>query len=449
MGSIERYTDNEFYFVGNYYKDLCIATGAPRMYPVLGKMDSLGTIQWASHYVLNTPYCSTGAGDLMITSQHDVVVWGNAIMKLDTLGTLFWARRLDDQVQMEFIKELPGGDLLAGFNIENIGAAVGRLDTDGNFLWLKSYFRPLGRVHDALVESDGSVLITGYTEFATTHAFEPYLPGFHPKLFTLKLDGNGDVLWCQGYSTAPFHWYTPNSSRIVRAQDGNAVVLANIGVPTQNFQYRPLLMKLDANGDTLWTRSSGHVNYAYETRSLLAYSDGSYIYNGRIWGTMPDGTQNNWAYLFKTDSLGHLPCFEVHYPMVISPLFPVDSSFTLTSYDGGTRHPAFITDTVYDPIVVYDACTFTTQIRPPVPRTRPMRVRPNPTTGQFMVEFPEPLLKQCHFSVYDTTGRLLYQRPLPTGATWEQIDLSRFGRGTYLLKVTTPEGSCHERVVVE
>jgi hypothetical protein len=82
-------------------------------------------------------------------------------------------------------------------------------------------------------------------------------------------------------------------------------------------------------------------------------------------------------------------------------------------------------------------------------RSRPMSIRPNPTPGRFTVEFPDPLMRDSYYSVYDATGRLLYQRPLPAGATLEEIDLSRFGRGTYVLRVTDPQGSCYERVVVE
>jgi hypothetical protein len=449
LQSIERYSDNSFFFVGIYYKDLCASSGSLRMYPVIGQMDSLGVVQWASHYSMNAPYCSTGAVDLLITSEREVVAWGNALIKVDSIGGLLWAKRFDNAVEIKFVKEIPGGDLLVGMNLQNTGAAVARLDTGGSILWARSYFRPLGSVHDAIVEDADGFLITGFTEIATTDMFTPYPPAFHPKLFALKLNGNGEVLWCHGYSTAPFHWYTTNASRIVRAQDGNYALLANIGVPTQNFWYRPWLAKINPNGDTLWTRSSGHPNYSYETRRLLAYSDGGFIFNGRIWGTMPDGTQNNWAYLYKTDSLGHLPCYEVHYPMVISELFPVDSTVTLTSYDGAERRPAFVNDTIYDPIVVYDACTFTTTLPPRMERSRPMSVRPNPTPGRITVEFPDPLLRDSFYSVFDATGRLLYQRPLPAGATLEEVDLSRFGRGTYVLRVTNREGSCYERVVVE
>jgi hypothetical protein len=39
--------------------------------------------------------------------------------------------------------------------------------------------------------------------------------------------------------------------------------------------------------------------------------------------------------------------------------------------------------------------------------------------------------------------------PLPTGATLEEVDLSRFGRGTYMTRFTSPDGVQHERVVLE
>ncbi|MBK8497393.1 MAG: T9SS type A sorting domain-containing protein [Flavobacteriales bacterium] len=58
-------------------------------------------------------------------------------------------------------------------------------------------------------------------------------------------------------------------------------------------------------------------------------------------------------------------------------------------------------------------------------------------------------MAESYYSVYDALGKLLYQRLLPTGATVEEIDLSRFGRGTYVIKLTDPEGSRHERVVLE
>jgi len=46
-------------------------------------------------------------------------------------------------------------------------------------------------------------------------------------------------------------------------------------------------------------------------------------------------------------------------------------------------------------------------------------------------------------------GKLLFQRPLQPGKETEEIDLSRYGKGTYVIKCTDPEGVYHEQVVVE
>ncbi|MBK7297560.1 MAG: T9SS type A sorting domain-containing protein [Flavobacteriales bacterium] len=65
------------------------------------------------------------------------------------------------------------------------------------------------------------------------------------------------------------------------------------------------------------------------------------------------------------------------------------------------------------------------------------------------MDFVDPLRSDSFYSVYDSMGKLLYQRPLPSGATTEEVDLARFGKGVYLLKISDPEGVRTERVVVE
>ncbi|MCW5899283.1 MAG: T9SS type A sorting domain-containing protein [Flavobacteriales bacterium] len=455
MQSIKKYTENEFYFVGGYWKDTCSTTGAKKTYPVIGRMDSIGNILSIHHYALNAPECSNMAGDLDILSgEGGAIAWGTRdyrffALKVDAAGEPVWAKRFSHQAAFQFIKELPGGDLLAGINMDTAGAVVARMDANGNFLWCKSYIRPRGMLHDALIESDDAFIITGYTDStASTNPFIPLPTTFQPKLFMMKLDGAGEVQWSRGYDSAPNYWYTGQSSRIVKALDGNYVVLATLGHPGYNFFLRPFLMKTDLNGDTLWTRSGGASGYDYFTKDLLAHSDGGYLISGGVWGDLPE-MNTGLPYIFKTDSLGHFSCLERQHPVQVLDLFPTDSNFVLTSIDGATVHPAFVNDTIFDPINVYDACVVTSvqQYRPT--KLRAMRVYPNPTLGRFTVEFADPLMAESYYSVYDAMGRLLYQRPLPTGATLEEVDLSRFGRGTYVLRVTDPEGQRHTRVVVE
>ncbi len=421
-----------------------------QFYPVFGKLDSLGSVLSVRSYELDNACRSIPKG-LEITQVGSIITWGRDgslfALKVDSNLNHVWSKQFYRDGEFQFIKELPSGDLLAGINMDTAGAVVARMDAEGNFLWCKSYIRPEGRVHDAIIESDSSFIITGFTEYSDQHMFLP-LPGdFHPKLFMMKLDSEGDVQWCKGYDSAPDLWYTARWSRIEKTQDGNYVVLATLGYPQNNQFHRISLMKTDPNGDTIWTRCVGAAGKDFYTRNLLVCSDGGIMLSGGGWGDFPGAT--SMSYIFKADSLGHFDCNEINCAIALSDLFPTDSSFTLTSVDGATAYPAYVQDTVYDAIQVYNACTTTG-----VPhlynqgKGKP-RIRPNPSTGHFTVEFTDSLSADSFYSVYDAVGKLLFQRPLATGQESEEIDLSRFGKGTYLVRITSKGGVGNERVVVQ
>jgi hypothetical protein len=291
--------------------------------------------------------------------------------------------------------------------------------------------RPAGSVNACQIESDSSFTIIGLTD---VHASS------NQKLFMMKLNADGDVQWCRGYAYAN-HWDATYPIRLVRTIDQNYALIAISGGG------RPVLMKTNMNGDTLWTRAYGVPGYGYETGDLLATLNGEFLFSGIVNGNLPD-MNTGLPYVFRTDSLGYLPCTPVlQLPFVINELFPVDSSFTLLSVDGAVGIPGAVNDTVFGAVTVYNGCVITST--PQYRNERRFQAFPNPNTGHFTVQFNDPLMAESYYSVYDTMGRLLFQRPLPTGKQTEQIDLSRFGKGTYVIKFTEKEGTCFERVVVE
>lgn len=444
---------NCFYFTTSTLPVSCpwgVSGNLNLVHPVIGKMDSLGNTQVVRKYELNTGICRGTPGGLEVTADKGVLTWGREhnfyLMRTDSTLAPIWSKRIGNSGGVQFIKELPGGDLLAGMNMDTEGAVVARMDAHGQFLWCKSYIRPKGMVHDAVIESDDSFIITGYTDSTNINMLTPLPTTFQPKLFMMKLNGAGEIQWCRGYNSAPNLWYTPRPSKIVKTLDGNYALLATLGYPQNNSFFRPYLMKTDLNADTLWTRSVGANGYDHYTMDLLAYSDGGYMFSGGVWGDMP-GLNSSLKYIYKTDSTGHFSCMEKQHAIEVLELFPTDSSFVLASMDGVTSvYPILVTDSILDPNLFseYDGCIITTA--PHHPPTRKPRLYPNPNTGRFTVQFEDPLLAESYYSVYDTTGKLLLQRPLPTGATVQEVDLSRFGAGTYVIKFTTPDGVCHERV---
>lgn len=453
--SCRRKADDRFMFATSYQLDTCGASGSftvPYTHPAIGIMDTTGNILAYKHYVLGEG-CRNAAGDLVVTADNGAVVWGSDtsffILKVDSNLAPVWSRRFGDPGGIQFVKELPGGDLLVGANMGSIGAVVARLDADGNVLWSKSYIRPTSMVHDAVIEADDSFIVTGVTESTTSLFTVPLAPEYHPKLFMMKLDGAGAVQWCRGYENAPERWYAAQPSRIERTLDGNYVMLATSGVHDNGLNYnhfsRLHLMKTDVNGDTIWTSAVGASDFNFYAMDLLVYSDGGYMMSGYAWGELPN-LNSSCAFIFKSDPGGSLSCMqEVHHVQVVD-LFPSDSTVTLSSTDGVVEQPAMMGDTIFT-FSTYDACSVTAlPVRHKAPR---FSVHPNPNTGRFTVQFADPLMAESYYSVYDAMGKLLLQRRLPPGATVEEVDLSHFGSGTYIIKFTSPDGVCHERVVVE
>lgn len=448
-----RYTDNQFYFVCPYWKDTCSTNpGSAAAYPAIGRMDSLGHIANLNYYELSDPECWNVWLDLELASDGSVFTWGVSpasffVLKADPVGLPIWGRRYAHTGGFGSVKELSNGDLLAAINLDTAGAVVARMDASGNMLWCNSYFRPGGMVQDVLVQSDDSFIVVGYTDSIGLRVnAPPPLPEYDPTLFMMKLDGAGSVQWCKGYQVEDL-WYTNwRGARVVATQDNKLAVLANLGVNPFDLAHQTILMKTDLNGDTLWSRSPGVEAFDYYGLDLVACSDGGYMMQGWITGpSIALPAQAN-SYVCKTDSLGHVPCFETWQPVEVFDLFPVDSAVTLHSVTGLTVHPAIAQAAIWEPYVAYDPCLYNAM--PPTQAGR-FHLFPNPCGGILNMEFTEPLMPYSDCSVYDGMGKLVLQEPLPGTTMRFQLDLSHLGSGSYIIKLTIPDGVFHEQVMVE
>ncbi|MBL7950808.1 MAG: T9SS type A sorting domain-containing protein [Flavobacteriales bacterium] len=390
-------------------------------------------------YRLNGPDCTGHPDDLLVTSDGSVLIWGKSsfyALKASASGEVIWAKRFNGSGGFDFIKELPSGDLLAGVSMDGAGATVLRMSPMGEVLWCRSYFRPTGVMCDAIIRSDGSFAVVGFTT-GRPHEYPPP-PGYDPSLFVMELDGAGDIQGCRGFD-AEAVWDVQYSARATPTSDGREVFMVSSSTGS-------MLMKLQLDGDTLWTRWQGADGFVYEVMGLLAMSDGGFLINGRATGSFSWSPLITRSYFFKTDTMGRLPCFDRQLPVYVTDLAPMDSAFTISANDGADMENVQFENLNVPVFESYEGCVYNSI--PPIEEVS-FHIRPNPNTGHFTVQFADPLRAESYYSVYDTMGKLLVQRRLPTGATVEEVDLSRFGAGTYAIKFTSPSGVCLERVVVE
>lgn len=70
------------------------------------------------------------------------------------------------------------------------------------------------------------------------------------------------------------------------------------------------------------------------------------------------------------------------------------------------------------------------------------RIYPNPATTALNIESADGRLQ-----IYDLAGRLIHQATLRDGHT--TIDVSRWNKGAYLLRITTSEGSTNQKIVIK
>jgi hypothetical protein len=128
------------------------------------------------------------------------------------------------------------------------------------------------------------------------------------KPYAIRLNPQGDTLWTRAY--IPKGNSFENGFRtIIELPDGNfmaAGLTYYVDVPNMISQRRGLVMKLKSNGDTLWfktyTMLSGNTS-GHEIKDIRPTNDGGFICGGVVYPSFPDtGTQDMW--LMKIDSNG-------------------------------------------------------------------------------------------------------------------------------------------------
>ena len=113
-------------------------------------------------------------------------------------------------------------------------------------------------------------------------------------ILLVKTNRDGDTLWTNTYG-GPENDYAQN---IIKTSDGNILMSGWSG--TDSLASGDInLLKLDYNGDTLWTKT--YTNLEYQgARNLLETKNGEYL----ITGTSQDNDNPNELYLLKIDANG-------------------------------------------------------------------------------------------------------------------------------------------------
>ena len=184
-----------------------------------------------------------------------------------------------------------GGYIIVGetdsLGVDSMEIWLIKIDVDGDTMWTRTY----GGVDDDYCRSvkqttDGGYIIAGSTQSFIIGNIAAYI---------IKVNANGDTLWTKVLGG-------PNVDLLESVQqttDGGYIFAgstSSFGAGSRDVW----LIKTDANGDTLWTKTYGGVDYD-RGGSVQQTIDGGYIVVG---STSSYGEPFGDVWLIKTDTIG-------------------------------------------------------------------------------------------------------------------------------------------------
>ncbi|MBN2378853.1 T9SS type A sorting domain-containing protein [candidate division WOR-3 bacterium] len=219
------------------------------------------------------------------------------LMKLDRNGDTLWAKPWGggspDGAHC-VIEASDGGYLVVGYT-ESYGNGgkdlyLVKTDPNGNLEWSKTYGGQMQDCGHTATTAQGGYMVSGYIDGPIGWA--------KGDLWILKIDEEGDTLWTKRYGGVGEE-YGISIKRNWKTGDGYILCgsTASFGAGGKD----AWLLKLDENGDTLWTATFGGaaednaygVNFAH---------DGGYVLTGYVDGSGSWTPGNVW--IIKTDNMG-------------------------------------------------------------------------------------------------------------------------------------------------
>jgi hypothetical protein len=411
------------------------------------------------------------------------------LIKTDSNGNSLWVKKFGGSSSHDsgysVHQTTDGGYIIAGstqtFGNDSIEAYLIKTDFNGDVLWLKTFgginYDAAGSVQQT---TDGGYIIAGTTASFGAGYYDIYL---------IKTNVNGDTLWTKTFGGTNYD----ASASVQQTTDGGYIIAGY----TESFgagYIDTYLIKTNANGDTLWTKTFGGANYesAFSVQqttddgyvivgSTTSFGAGSYdvyliktndigdtlwtkTYGGSgiedgysvqqtfdggfiITGfTTSFGAGSYDVYLIKTDNLGNSGCNEGSAATIVSnPATLITNTATIViSAGSNVTSPILITGSG---ATITTLCT--TVGIPPISNFQSsiFNIFPNPATNNFSIIFPNTINKGV-IEIYNILGEKVFTENI-VNVSQKEIRLNTINSGIYFVKVRDGESEYSEKLVIE
>ncbi len=353
----------------------------------------------------------------------DSAVGSIYLVKTNSLGSIVWQKVLGpsgETTDAYCIKQTTDkGYVITGFT-NGFGETTGdafllKTDSLGNPTFTKTYgYQGYDWGNSLQQTSDGGYVIGGaYSTDSTSLDVDAYI---------IKTDANGDTLWTRTYGGAGNDY----AQSIQQTTDGGYI----LGGYTNGFgegSNDAFLVKVNANGDTLFTKTFGGLNDD-EANFVFQTSDGGYALSGQ---TTSFGNGNYDFYFVKTDANGNSSCHQTN----VHAAKRIPKTKVTTGISKQAAIPALevkVSPVIYSGATATDVCNpigilkFNIQILK-------CSIFPDPNNGVFNF-FIENYSGKAKINITNILGEPIYT-VLEENFTLKEINLSTLPNGTYFIQV--------------
>ena len=390
----------------------------------VNKTDSNGVLLWSrtfggtgADYAYFGKQTSDGGYIISgVTSGFGVNFNSSYLIKLNANGDTLWT------------KILTGINSNSGFSIEETydggfiiaGGFLIKTDSNGNVLWSR-LFDGLGDRESVEQLTDSGFFITG------THFF----PNDYD-VCCIRTDVNGDTLW-----TRSFGGTNADQGYSGRQTSEGGFILTGYTLSFGAGERDVYLIRTDASGDTLWTRTYGGTSLD-QGSWVQQTADGGFIIVGQEFGF---GAGYGGVYLIKTDANGYSGCNENSTATVVG------SSGILVSSPAVIAHsvPTIVTipNTQVGRGGAYNTICTTVNTEE-LSSKNSWLISPNPSQGIFHLSTSSKYF-DGKISVSNQLGEIILEK-LIQNLDMVELDLSAQVQGIYLIRFETKEESQITRV---
>lgn len=244
-----------------------------------------------------------------ILSNGDYILSGHTssdilLVRSDSLGNVLWQKTYPGTVDSEEGKTCAitgtGNIVVAGYSKPSSGtfdAMVVNTDTNGNMQWIRKYGHPTYHTKAWPIDTSfaGTLYLAGWTSDMPNN-------GNWTSGFIIKTNSLGDTIWSKrfGSETIGNHTYFRT---LASTNDGGCIAVGESNEYGAG-GYDVVTVKLNSNGDTLWTRTFGSSgdDYGWNVKQT---SNNGYIICGNT-GSFGYTTNTGDMLIFKLNNSGNI-----------------------------------------------------------------------------------------------------------------------------------------------